>query len=147
MPWSNLSWDDAQAACAAAGKRLCTLSEWITTCKGPDGLTYPYGDAYDAEACNGIDAHGLTEGGDRIFFPEATGSFERCTNGFGVYDLSGNVWEYTAEQDTPTPRINGGAYNCIDSGLLHRCDHEQLHHAGYDAARSNGGFRCCRNPG
>lgn len=147
LPWSNLSWEEANGACAAAGKRLCALDEWITTCKGPGASVYPYGDDYVADACNGIDAHGLTPEGAQIFYTEPTGSFPRCVNGFDVYDLSGNLWEYTAGQDAPTPRLNGGAYNCIDSALLHGCDHVQYHHADYAAARSNGGFRCCRDVG
>ncbi len=146
MPWSGVSWEQAAQACELAGKRLCTVDEWMTSCKGPDQTVYPYGDEYVPDACNGIDAHGEDATGRKIFYPEPTGSFERCTNGFGVYDMSGNLWEYTARAGEPRPRINGGAYNCIDSATLHRCEHLQLHDGGYSDPRSNGGFRCCKDP-
>ena len=37
----------AEAACAAAGKRLCTLDEFVTACRGQDDTLFPYGDTYE----------------------------------------------------------------------------------------------------
>ena len=42
----------AAAACAAAGKRLCTLDEFVTACRGQDDTPFPYGDTYQDGACN-----------------------------------------------------------------------------------------------
>ena len=146
MPWSRVSWEHARDACERTEKRFCSLDEWITTCRGPDDTTYPYGNEYRPEICNGIDTHGRDHRGELIFYPEPTGHLDECTNGYGVFDISGNLWEYTAEQNTARPRINGGAYNCIDSALLHECSHAQYHNLDYSQPRFNGGFRCCKDP-
>jgi sulfatase modifying factor 1 len=52
VPQGYISGAVAQLACAAAGKRLCALDEWLRACQGPDGSTWPYGDAYVDGACN-----------------------------------------------------------------------------------------------
>ncbi len=148
LPWATGSPDTmnqqvAGAACAAAGKRLCATWEWRLTCRGPDDLDYCYGDAYDPVTCNGIDTFCDCEpyphcnddcGSDRHVTP--TGSFADCTNGWGIYDINGNVWELVASDDG-LDHYRGGAYNCADSERLHACD--------YDAAwnPSAKGFRCC----
>ncbi len=116
LPWQVASNAAAEAACRAAGKRLCTPDEWLLACRGPDGTVYAYGDRYDTTACNGIDAFGWGR-----FHLAPTGEFERCTNEWGVLDINGNLWEHTAGGSSVT--IRGGAYNCGDSALLHRCDY------------------------
>ncbi len=45
FPQSGISQIQADMACKNAGKRLCTLREWVKACVGPDNLTYPYGDS------------------------------------------------------------------------------------------------------
>jgi hypothetical protein len=42
----------AESACKGAGKRLCTLDEFVTACRGEDDTLFPYGDAYEEGACN-----------------------------------------------------------------------------------------------
>jgi hypothetical protein len=42
----------AEAACAAAGKRLCTLDEFVTACRGEADTLFPYGDTYEDGVCN-----------------------------------------------------------------------------------------------
>ena len=153
MPWMGVSFEDAQAACEAAGKRLCTPSEWELACRGPDDTEYSYGDTYDPTACNGIDAFcycdSSSQCGDQdpcpfphcygtcgaAFHPVPTGSFPSCTNGFGVYDINGNVWERVSDGAG-----RGGAFNCLDSEALHKCSYVADWGLG---ARSNFGFRCC----
>jgi hypothetical protein len=154
IPWLAADQTVGEAACAAAGKRLCTTAEWMAVCQGPDATAYPYGDTYEAETCNGIDAHCDCDGGQPkcacidghgyadcyhdcggTYATETTGSFPDCTNEYGVYDLSGNLWEYT--MDGATPVLKGGAYNCGDSVSNHRCDFVPDWNP---AAR---GFRCC----
>jgi hypothetical protein len=131
-PWTNMSRDTAAAACEAAGKRLCTHQEWIRACRGPDDTDYPYGDDYEPATCNGIDTYGR---GNQRMMP--TGSFAGCTNEYGVFDISGNVWEI--DQDVPG-WVHGGAYNCIDSQSLHLCSWNE--DFGTDPL-PNVGFRCC----
>jgi hypothetical protein len=42
----------AESACARAGKRLCTLDEFVTACRGQDDTAFPYGDTYEDGVCN-----------------------------------------------------------------------------------------------
>ncbi|OGR04083.1 MAG: hypothetical protein A2284_04615 [Deltaproteobacteria bacterium RIFOXYA12_FULL_61_11] len=134
LPWEVADNATATEACAAAGKRLCTPREWRLACSGPDATIYPYGDRYAPKACNGIDAYGR----DSVHLAP-TGSFPGCSNGWEVYDLSGNLWEHVAGGDERT--VRGGAYNCSDSAALHRC--EYIPGDWNPAAR---GFRCCLTP-
>lgn len=134
LPWMFVDNAIAEAACAGAGKRLCTSDEWLLACQGPEGHVYAYGDTYEPTTCNGIDALG---GG--AFQVAPTGSFASCTNGWGVFDMNGNVWEHVAGGDDT--RVRGGAFNCMDSAALHKC--------GYipgNWSPSALGFRCCLTP-
>ena len=66
-----------------------------------------------------------------------TGSFPGCTNEYGAYDLNGNVWELV-DNGTVSGEFRAGAYNCIDSERLHKCDFAAT-------SISAKGFRCCRD--
>lgn len=132
IPWRVLDNPTAQAACEAAGKRLCSPAEWELACQGPDGTVYGYGDDYEPATCNGIDAFG---GG--VFHLDVTGAFPGCTNEWGVFDMNGNLWEHVLGGSDKT--IRGGAYNCGDSKALHRCEYVPA--TWTPSAR---GFRCCR---
>ncbi|MFH1464753.1 MAG: SUMF1/EgtB/PvdO family nonheme iron enzyme [Pseudomonadota bacterium] len=156
QPWRVTTLSEAEAACAGAGKRLCSPTEWYTTCVGPDETVYPYGDDYEATTCNGIDTYcdcdstaascDCESHGDApyagcyyacggTYGVEPTGSFPGCVNGYGVFDISGNLWEYVTGTD-PYP-VRGGAYNCGDSRTNQRCDYAPTWNP---SAR---GFRCC----
>jgi len=143
LPWLVSSNAEAQSACEAAGKRLCTPQEWEIACKGPKNTVYAYGDTYDPKVCNGIDTFCRCDpyphcyddcGADFHLAP--TGSFEDCKNDWGVYDMNGNVWEHVLGGDGRN--VRGGAYNCHDSVTLHRCDYVPR-----TWTPSALGFRCC----
>lgn len=135
LPW-EVGEDNATAAaaCEGAGKRLCTAFEWELTCRGPDASTYGYGDSYQPETCNGIDTFGRQ---GMTLLP--TGSLAGCIGSSGAYDVNGNLWEHVADGDGTT--VRGGAYNCIDSMSLHRCDY--IPRTWVPSAL---GFRCCWTP-
>ncbi len=145
QPRVQISWYQAQAACQNSGKRLCTVEEWERACRGPDLFIYPYGDDIDDRACNGFFR---ASGNEEVL---ATGSLEDCGNPEGVYDMSGNVAEWTA---TAFPRIpgqealidravRGGSFESNFSAL--RCLGEEFHlpPATLDVTV---GFRCCAEP-
>lgn len=131
IPWQVVSNAVAEKACSASGKRLCTPEEWQLACSGPDRTAYSYGNTYQPAICNGLDTFGIN-----YFHLMPTGSFQQCTNEWGVFDLNGNLWEHVAGGGDQT--VRGGAYNCIDSAKLHRCDY--VPGSWTPSAR---GFRCC----
>jgi len=133
LPWMVPDNKTAADACELAGKRLCTAQEWEFACRGPDNTTYAYGEDYDPVICNGIDTYGK---GLHHLMP--TGSFPECTNEYGIFDINGNLWEHTLGGDATT--VRGGAFNCIDSARLHRCDYIP----GWTPSAL--GFRCCLSP-
>jgi formylglycine-generating enzyme required for sulfatase activity len=163
IPQAHISRDQAEEACQNAGKRLCTDEEWVTTCKGKRPTMYPYGDEYKAGYCNdkGVSSfnhyYGPAGGGEpsqdayawenmndaRLNQMTGTlspaGTFKRCRSGFQVYDLVGNLHEWTA---APSGTFRGGYY--LDT---HQngdgCDYKTTAHSPkyYDYST---GFRCCK---
>ncbi|MFP4521189.1 MAG: formylglycine-generating enzyme family protein [Fibrobacterota bacterium] len=151
LPWfsPSLTYEEASAACSQAGKRLCTDAEWEWACQnGSSDNVYPYGDVYEADICNGIDAFCPGEPYPHcfedyryqyVFKPVATGDFSECACREGVYDLSGNVWEWVTGTRGEENHLRGGAYNCGNSEELHKCSYK----AGDWASAK--GFRCCHD--
>lgn len=150
IPWTSevLTAAEAGAACEAAGKRLCTAQEWEAACAGTSGHVYTYGDEYDPLTCNSRDSTCDPACG---VYPECyrdcpyhnsivpTGSFPGCTNDFGVFDMSGNTWEVVQDTDG-SDHFRGGAHDCGDPRLAHRCGYDGVAVPGFPATR---GFRCC----
>lgn len=140
IPESAASWVRADAACRAAGRRLCTAEEWERACRGAAGWTFPYGNTYDPLSCNGIDRWREQSDAAGVV---ATGSLDACRTPQGVFDLSGNVWEWTTGTDpTGTLReLRGGGYGNRED-LLGCVPRERLLQPP-DEGHSAYGFRCC----
>ncbi|MBW2456165.1 MAG: SUMF1/EgtB/PvdO family nonheme iron enzyme [Deltaproteobacteria bacterium] len=150
IPWFSTTLTPAEAAvaCAAAGKRLCTEEEWEAACAGPRDRTYAYGDSYESDTCNSIDAHCEPSCGgyhdcwrecahDEHILP--TGSYAGCVSAFGPFDMSGGVWEAVVSPPG-ADHYRGGAYNCGDPKLAHQCRYDGVAAGAFPDAR---GFRCC----
>jgi formylglycine-generating enzyme len=82
-----VSWEDAQAYAKWIGKRLPKEAEWEKAARGKlTGKNYPGGDSLEMGQAN------FDKGFLRKRDIKPVGSFE--PNGFGLYDMSGNVWEW-----------------------------------------------------
>ena len=92
-PMVRLSGDDAAAYASWAGKRLPTEAEWEYAARGRlVGKRYPWGNEISRDYAN----YSVTGGADRWSGQTApVGSFK--PNGYGLYDMAGNVWEWCAD--------------------------------------------------
>ncbi|RAL23640.1 hypothetical protein DL240_05630 [Lujinxingia litoralis] len=127
-PKTRVTWFEARRLCAQDTKRLCTISEWRSTC---GGSAYPYGNSFDADRCNTADEDGFERN------VSAAGSFAQCRSRSGAFDMTGNVHEWVEEQ-----RVAGGGFDSSED--VASCRYSSPKAPGSGA--SNIGFRCCANP-
>ncbi len=73
VPQAYISRDQAETACEAGGKRLCTDEEWMTACRGKKPTRFPYGDERKEGYCNdsGVSSFNRYYGGGNAETPQA----------------------------------------------------------------------------
>jgi hypothetical protein len=165
-PQGYISQVQATAACANAGKRLCTATEFALACRGPDASNlYPYGGATRMPGwCNegkgssvarffGNDPNNWTyvefndprlnqwDGG-----LAPTASYPHCVSPAGVWDCVGNLHEWGADGADAKGhgRFRGGFYGDAEingPGCTYVTSAHELTYHDYST-----GFRCCADP-
>jgi formylglycine-generating enzyme required for sulfatase activity len=133
-PVQGVTWEQANAYCSFANKRLPSEAEWEAAARGPGPQPplYPWGD--DRTAGGQADRLPLTD-----TYPVGSNDFNRSP--LGVYDMAGNVWEWMAEPYPPFSEgdliLRGGRH-----GLIRDSAYRQVAVPNLELFIPYAGFRC-----
>ena len=165
-PVVHVTWNDARAYAVWAGRRLPTEAEWEYAARGGlDGARFAWGNELTPQGewlCNiwqgEFPSHNTTEDG----FPTTAPVESFRPNGFGLYQMAGNVWEWCADwfdrgyyavSPTRDPKgpgsgsarvMRGGSYLCHDS-YCYRYRVAARSSNTPDSASANMDFRCANS--
>ena len=148
-PVVQVSWSDASSFCLHHGLRLPGEEEWEFAARGTDGRIFPWGEAapdeggtrranYGTNECCAAD---MTDGYHET---APVGSYPAGVSPFGLHDMAGNVWEWTASPDGDSGKyvIRGGGWGNNPFCLRMSYRHKNPPGIGLDMV----GFRCAGDP-
>jgi len=156
-PIIMVSWYEARDQCKAEGKRLCTEDEWTFACEGEEATPYPSGYSREGSECVNdrpwlkFDTHALMPRTgpraraelDRLWQGLPSGSRSGCRSKAGVFDLTGNVDEWTTSSvagERPSV-LKGGYWGPVRTRCRPATKAHDETHSFYQQ-----GFRCCADP-
>ncbi|MBL8922756.1 MAG: SUMF1/EgtB/PvdO family nonheme iron enzyme [Myxococcaceae bacterium] len=157
-PMNCLNWEEAGAYCRWAGGRLPTATEWEYAAKSGRPTIFPWGDARPdgrlANFCDRKCPEALAnpkkweENGwvsrqvdDGYAGTAPVGSYSAGVSGWGLLDMAGNVWEWTAsDYDAKTKELRGGGWGYTPISL--RSSYRDR--VAPSLRDDNGGFRCAQ---
>lgn len=96
LPVVNVTFDQAKAFCAWAGKQLPNEQQWEKAARGTDGRSYPWGSEMKAELAAVKENPLVTNG------PLPVGSLTAGQSPASAVNMAGNVWEWVEKPHTPS---------------------------------------------
>ncbi|MFJ7279773.1 SUMF1/EgtB/PvdO family nonheme iron enzyme [Kitasatospora sp. NPDC098663] len=127
-----VTWNDAQAYAAWAGKQLPTGHQWEKAARGPRGDAYPWGKQPTPAKCNTRES-GIGE-------TTPVSRYHSGVSQYGVYDLCGNTWEWCSNETSPGRyELKAGAFTSPFS----RMAPSLFNDAASTMLDDDTGFRCC----
>ncbi len=149
-PRDSITWFEARDFCALRSARLLTEAEWEYAARGPDALSYPWGNSFDADKA--------VYAGNSGFQSADVGSKPGGASWVGALDMSGNVWQWTnsiykvypyhkddgreSSDDTNDVRVTRGGTYPLSDYMLRSAYRGTLTPSRNDPSV---GFRCARS--
>lgn len=154
-PVTDVAWEEAESYCKWAGKRLPSETEWEKAAKGTQQLKWPWGNLPLKNRANILEypESQSDEGFNAGLTP--VGSFPQGAAIFGIFDMAGNVWEWTNSLYLPyNDNVNSDIryqkqYRVLRGGswknILGNARITFRHPVPPDTKLPNIGFRCAKN--